>query len=137
MPQTPYHGLTLFVRFSVLVGPINHLKHLITAERLPFTAIYFSSLGLTLYFALGVHILCIYCRLSTDSLIYQLHSYIGCIVGSVVQVFPFSRSLCCTDRQQILALLSYVMAYFPGGSATLRLAGSTAFRSATGSLLPR
>ncbi|KAJ7938138.1 ER-to-golgi vesicle protein transport Sft2 [Mycena leptocephala] len=90
--------------FSVLVGPINHLKHLITAERLPFTAIYFSSLGLTLYFALG------------------LHSYIGCIVGSVVQ---------------ILALLSYVMAYFPGGSATLRLAGSTAFRSATGSLLPR
>ncbi|KAJ7279034.1 Got1/Sft2-like family-domain-containing protein [Mycena rebaudengoi] len=90
--------------FSVLVGPINHIKHLFTAERLPFTAVYFSSLGLTLYFALG------------------LHSSLGSLVCSVIQ---------------ILALLSYVIAYFPGGSATLRLAGSTAFRSAAGSLLPR
>ncbi|KAJ7468618.1 Got1/Sft2-like family-domain-containing protein [Mycena latifolia] len=89
--------------FSVLIGPINHLKHLITAERLPFTAVYFSSLGLTLYFAMGPH------------------SYVGSLVCSVVQ---------------ILALVSYVLAYFPGGSATLRLAGSTAFRSAS-SLLPR
>jgi hypothetical protein len=37
---------------------------------------------------------------------------------------------------QILALVSYVLAYFPGGSATLRLAGGTALRSAS-SLLPR
>ncbi|KAJ7079560.1 Got1/Sft2-like family-domain-containing protein [Mycena belliarum] len=89
--------------FSVLIGPINHVKHLVTAERLPFTVVYFSSLGLTLYFAMGPH------------------SYLGSLVCSVVQ---------------ILALISYVLAYFPGGSATLRLAGSTAFRSA-GSLLPR
>ena len=40
--------------FSLLIGPINHLKHLISAERLPFSVVYFSSLGLTLYFALGV-----------------------------------------------------------------------------------
>ncbi|KAJ6619046.1 ER-to-golgi vesicle protein transport Sft2 [Mycena sp. CBHHK59/15] len=89
--------------FSVLIGPINHIKHLVTAERLPFTLVYFSSLGLTLYFALG------------------LHSYLGSLVCSVVQIF---------------ALISYVLAYFPGGSATLRLAGSTAFRGAS-SLLPR
>ncbi|KAJ6524480.1 hypothetical protein B0H19DRAFT_971901, partial [Mycena capillaripes] len=38
--------------FSFLIGPINHLKHLITAGRLPFTITYFSGLGLTLYFAL-------------------------------------------------------------------------------------
>lgn len=40
--------------FSVLVGPINHIKHLLSRERLPFSAVYFSSLGLTLYLALGV-----------------------------------------------------------------------------------
>ncbi|KAJ7777510.1 Got1/Sft2-like family-domain-containing protein [Mycena maculata] len=96
-------SLLVMFGFSVLIGPINHIKHLVSAERLPFTLVYFSSLGLTLYFALGPH------------------SYIGSIVCSVVQV---------------LALVSYVLAYFPGGSATLRLAGSTAFRSAS-SLLPR
>ncbi|KAJ7682915.1 ER-to-golgi vesicle protein transport Sft2 [Mycena rosella] len=84
--------------FSVLIGPINHIKHLVSTERLPFTLVYFSSLGLTLYFAMGPH------------------SYLG----SLVYLRP----------------RSYVLAYFPGGSATLRLAGSTAFRSA-GSLLPR
>src|SRR6266508_2359272 len=41
-------------RFSVLIGPINHIKHLVSKERLPFSFVYFSSLGLTLYFALGV-----------------------------------------------------------------------------------
>ncbi|KAJ7830503.1 ER-to-golgi vesicle protein transport Sft2 [Mycena olivaceomarginata] len=96
-------SLLVMFGFSVLIGPINHLKHLVTAERLPFTLVYFSSLGLTLYFALG------------------LHSQLGSIVASVVQ---------------ILALVSYVLAYFPGGSATLRLAGGTALRSAS-SLLPR
>jgi Got1/Sft2-like family len=41
-------------RFSVLIGPINHMRHLITKERLPFSIAYLSSLGLTLYLALGV-----------------------------------------------------------------------------------
>ncbi|CAK5271460.1 unnamed protein product [Mycena citricolor] len=96
-------SLLVMFGFSVLIGPLNHLKHLVTAERLPFTLVYFSSLGLTLYFALGPQ------------------SYVGSFVASVVQVF---------------ALVSYVLAYFPGGSATLRLAGSTAIRGAS-SLLPR
>ncbi|KAF7320901.1 Protein transport protein SFT2 [Mycena chlorophos] len=89
--------------FSLLIGPVNHAKHLITTERLPFTLVYFSSLGLTIYFAVG------------------LQSYLGSLVCSVIQ---------------ILALVSYVLAYFPGGTATLRLAGSTAIRGAS-SLLPR
>jgi hypothetical protein len=38
----------------VLIGPLNHLKHLISKERLPFSAAYLSSLGLTIYFAVGV-----------------------------------------------------------------------------------
>nr|CAD7589777.1 unnamed protein product [Timema genevievae] len=40
--------------FSFLWGPINHLKHLFSRERLPFTAAYFGSLVATLYFALSV-----------------------------------------------------------------------------------
>lgn len=58
-------------RFSVLIGPINHLKHLISKERLPFSAVYFASLGLTLYFALG------------------LHSQVGSLAAGAVQVRLF------------------------------------------------
>ncbi|KDR74067.1 hypothetical protein GALMADRAFT_250801 [Galerina marginata CBS 339.88] len=89
--------------FSVLIGPINHFKHLISKERLPFSAVYFASLGLTLYFSLGAQ------------------SYIGSLLAGAVQV---------------IALVSYVLAYFPGGTQTLRMGGSLALRGA-GSLLPR
>ncbi|KLO16661.1 ER-to-golgi vesicle protein transport Sft2 [Schizopora paradoxa] len=88
--------------FSVLIGPVNHIKHLITKERLPFTFAYFSSLGLTLYFALGAK------------------SYLGSLVFAIVQV---------------VALVSYVLAYFPGGIQTLRFGSSMALRGAS-SLLP-
>ncbi|CAA7262621.1 unnamed protein product [Cyclocybe aegerita] len=90
-------------RFSVLIGPLNHVKHLISKERLPFSFIYFSSLGLTLYFSLGAH------------------SYFGSLICGAVQV---------------VSLVAYVLAYFPGGTQTLRLGGSLALRGA-GSLLPR
>lgn len=40
--------------FGLLQGPVAHLKHIFSPERLPFTAAYFGSLGLTLFFALGV-----------------------------------------------------------------------------------
>ena len=42
--------------FSVLIGPINHLKHLCSKERLPFSFVFLSSLALTLYFSLGVRV---------------------------------------------------------------------------------
>ncbi|ESK89925.1 golgi traffic protein [Moniliophthora roreri MCA 2997] len=96
-------SLLVMLGFSVLIGPINHLKHLVSKERLPFTFIYFLSLGLTLYFSLG------------------LHSFLGSLISGIVQ---------------IVALVAYVLAYFPGGTQTLRMGGSLALRSA-GSLLPR
>ncbi|KAK4302127.1 hypothetical protein Pmani_001723 [Petrolisthes manimaculis] len=40
--------------FSFLWGPINHLKHLFSAERIMFTSVYFISLFATLYFALSL-----------------------------------------------------------------------------------
>ncbi|KAJ3868485.1 Got1/Sft2-like family-domain-containing protein [Lentinula edodes] len=96
-------SLLVMIGFSVLIGPINHLKHLVSKERLPFTFIYFGSLGATLYFSLG------------------LHSFFGSLISGIVQ---------------IVALVAYVLAYFPGGTQTLRLGGSLALRGA-GNLLPR
>lgn len=40
--------------FSFLWGPYNHMVHLISKERLPFTVVYFSTLIATLYFAMGL-----------------------------------------------------------------------------------
>lgn len=96
-------SVLVMLGFSVLIGPINHIKHLVSAERLPFSLVYFGSLGLTLYFSLG------------------RHSYIGSLIAAIVQV---------------VALVSYVLAYFPGGTQTLRMGGQLALRGA-GSLLPR
>jgi Got1/Sft2-like family len=108
-------------RFSVLIGPINHLKHLISKERLPFSIAYLSSLGLTLYFALGVRQspkpICSYDHTNNPT---QPHSYFGSLVGAIVQV---------------IALVSYVLAYFPGGSQTLWFGGQMALRG-VGTLLP-
>ncbi|OSX57971.1 hypothetical protein POSPLADRAFT_1155114 [Postia placenta MAD-698-R-SB12] len=95
-------SLLVMFGFSVLIGPLNHLKHIVSKERLPFSIAYLASLGLTLYFALGAH------------------SYIGSLLGAIVQV---------------VALISYVLVYFPGGVTTLRFGGQMALRGA-GSLLP-
>ena len=40
--------------FSLLWGPMNHLKHLFSKERLPFTTVYLLTLFGTLYFAMGL-----------------------------------------------------------------------------------
>ena len=64
--------LTFQSSFSVLVGPINHIKHLVSKERLPFSAVYFSSLALTLYFALGVSIIS---RCQTYVMTFVLHRH--------------------------------------------------------------
>ncbi|KAF8840306.1 SFT2-domain-containing protein [Paxillus ammoniavirescens] len=95
-------SLLVMVGFSILIGPINHIKHLVSKERLAFSAVYFSSLGLTLYFSLGAK------------------SYLGSLLAGLVQV---------------VALVAYVLAYFPGGTQTLRFGGQIALRGA-GNLLP-
>ncbi|XP_064642731.1 uncharacterized protein LOC135497017 [Lineus longissimus] len=38
--------------FALLWGPMNHLKHLVSGDRLPFTTVYFGTMFGTLYFAL-------------------------------------------------------------------------------------
>jgi len=64
-------------------------KHLLSQERLPFTATYFGSIGLTLYFAVG------------------LQSALLTLISSIVQ---------------LVALVWYLVSYFPMGSQGLRFA---------------
>ncbi|KAK5168250.1 protein transport protein sft2 [Saxophila tyrrhenica] len=40
--------------WAVLMGPMVYVRHLVSQERLPFTATYFGSIALTLWFALGL-----------------------------------------------------------------------------------
>ena len=48
-------GSLLFLSsWAVMLGPLTYLRHLTSGPRLPFTAAYFGSIGLTLYFTLGV-----------------------------------------------------------------------------------
>ncbi|KAK8844064.1 hypothetical protein IAR55_006858 [Kwoniella newhampshirensis] len=95
-------SLLFMLGFAILHGPWNHLKHILSPERIPFSLAYFGSLFLTLFFAVGVR------------------STIGTLVAAIIQV---------------VALLSYLAAYFPGGITTLRFGGQMALRGA-GSLLP-
>src|ERR1700756_285601 len=48
-------GSVLFLAsWAVLMGPIQYAQHLTSGSRLPFTAAYFGSIALTMYFAVGV-----------------------------------------------------------------------------------
>ncbi|XP_067003236.1 uncharacterized protein [Anabrus simplex] len=47
-------SLFLICSFSFLWGPMNHLRHLFSRDRLPFTSVYIGTLLATLYFALSV-----------------------------------------------------------------------------------
>jgi len=96
-------SLLVMFGFSVLVGPITHLKHLVSKERLPFSAAYITSLALTIYFSISVK------------------SYLGSLICAAVQV---------------VCLVAYVLAYFPGGTTTLRFGSSMILRGAS-TILPR
>lgn len=47
-------SLLFLASWAVLMGPVTYAKHLLSTPRLPFTAAYFGSIALTLYFAVGV-----------------------------------------------------------------------------------
>ena len=91
--------------FSFLWGPYNHLVHLLSRDRLPFTTIYLSSLILTLYFAMG------------------LQSAILTPIAACAQVNltleTISHSEILTSAQ-VVALVWFVVSYIPGGQTGLR-----------------
>lgn len=64
-------GSLLFLSsWAVMLGPLTYLRHLTSGPRLPFTAAYFGSIGLTLYFTLGVRLVSLFplpCSLPSSS----------------------------------------------------------------------
>lgn len=91
------------VGFAILQGPLAHLKHILTAERLPFTGAYLGSLFLTLYFSVIVSLvfICLLLECITDNFLIssiQSRSYLLTLIFAIIQ---------CG------ALVSYLVAYFP------------------------
>ncbi|ORY78139.1 Got1/Sft2-like family-domain-containing protein [Protomyces lactucae-debilis] len=92
-------GSLLFISsFAALQGPTAYGKHLISGDRIPFTAAYFGSMILTLYFSIG------------------LNNTLLTLISAAVQ---------------IVALLWYLVSYFPGGSTGMRFAGGLVVNRAT------
>jgi len=83
-------GSVLFLAsWAVLMGPLTYIQHLASGPRLPFTAVYFGTIALTLYFSIG------------------LHSTILTLISAICQ---------------LIALVWYLVSYFPMGSTGLRFA---------------
>ncbi|RDL42110.1 uncharacterized protein BP5553_02089 [Venustampulla echinocandica] len=66
------------------MGPMTYVQHLISTPRLPFTAAYFGSITLTLYFSLGL-------RSTLLTLIAALVQ-IACLVWYLISYFPMGSS---------------------------------------------
>ncbi|KAK3394563.1 Got1/Sft2-like family-domain-containing protein [Podospora didyma] len=78
-------GSVLFLAsFAAMMGPWAYLQHLASTPRLPFTAAYFGSLGLTLYFSVGLH--------STLLTLFSALVQIACLVWYLVSYFPMGSS---------------------------------------------
>ncbi|KAG1459465.1 hypothetical protein G6F55_004745 [Rhizopus delemar] len=72
-------SVLILVSVALLRGPWSHIKHMMSTERLPFTASYVGSMVLTLYAALGARnliLIIIFSALQIIALIWYVCSYI-------------------------------------------------------------
>eukprot|EP00591_Stephanopyxis_turris_P009933 CAMPEP_0195519840 /NCGR_PEP_ID=MMETSP0794_2-20130614/15604_1 /TAXON_ID=515487 /ORGANISM="Stephanopyxis turris, Strain CCMP 815" /LENGTH=227 /DNA_ID=CAMNT_0040649071 /DNA_START=146 /DNA_END=829 /DNA_ORIENTATION=+ len=86
-----FGSLTFMGSFGLLVGPSAHFSSMLTAERLPFTTVYFGSMLATLYFTFSVG-------------------------GASGYLLVIGASGC-----QMVCLLWYLISFLPGGSAGLHM----------------
>ncbi|KAF2746483.1 SFT2-domain-containing protein [Sporormia fimetaria CBS 119925] len=73
-------SLLFLISWGVLMGPGAYIRHLVSGPRMPFTAAYFGSIGLTLYFSLGLHSTILTFLASLVQLV--------CLVWYLVSYFP-------------------------------------------------
>ncbi|KAA6406375.1 MAG: Vesicle transport Got1 SFT2-like [Lasallia pustulata] len=66
--------------WAVLMGPITYAKHLVSGPRLPFTAAYFASIFMTLYFAVA--------RQNTLLTLFSSMVQLACLMWYLVSYFP-------------------------------------------------
>uniref|UniRef100_A0A1I8FFA2 Vesicle transport protein n=1 Tax=Macrostomum lignano TaxID=282301 RepID=A0A1I8FFA2_9PLAT len=72
-------SLCLLLSFSALWGPVNHLRHLVTGPRRPFTCAYLLMLAATLYSAMGLRsgpLALLFVCLQVAALLWYLISYL-------------------------------------------------------------
>ncbi|KAF2266904.1 SFT2-domain-containing protein [Lojkania enalia] len=78
-------GSVLFLAsWSVLMGPLQYVQHLVSGPRLPFTAAYFGSIALTLWASLGLH--------STLLTLIAAIVQLVCLTWYLVSYFPMGSS---------------------------------------------
>lgn len=78
-------GSVLFLAsWAVMMGPMQYVQHLTSGPRLPFTAAYFGSIALTLYFSLGLH--------STILTMIAAVVQILCLLWYLISYFPMGSS---------------------------------------------
>ncbi|KAL1634786.1 Protein transport protein sft2 [Neofusicoccum ribis] len=78
-------GSVLFLAsWAVMMGPMQYVQHLTSGPRLPFTAAYFGSIALTLYFSLGLH--------STILTMIAAVVQIVCLLWYLISYFPMGSS---------------------------------------------
>ncbi|TVY81574.1 Protein transport protein SFT2 [Lachnellula suecica] len=70
--------------WAAMMGPITYAQHLMSTPRLPFTAAYFGSIGLTLYFSLGLQ--------STILTLISSLAQLACLLWYLVSYFPMGSS---------------------------------------------
>lgn len=78
-------GSLLFLcSWAAMMGPWTYAQHLTSGPRLPFTAAYFGSIVLTLYFSLGLH--------STFLTLFSALFQLLCLLWYLVSYFPMGGS---------------------------------------------
>ncbi|KAI0484763.1 SFT2-domain-containing protein [Xylariaceae sp. FL0804] len=78
-------GSLLFLSsWAAMMGPVAYLQHLISGPRLPFTAAYFGSIALTIYFSIGLH--------NTILTLFSAILQIACLIWYLVSYFPMGSS---------------------------------------------
>ncbi|ROV97654.1 hypothetical protein VSDG_04581 [Cytospora chrysosperma] len=78
-------GSTLFLMsFAAVMGPMAYAQHLFSGQRLPFTAAYFGSVVLTLYFSMGLH--------STILTLFSAIIQLAALAWYLVSYFPMGSS---------------------------------------------
>jgi len=77
-------SLLFLTSWAAMMGPWTYAQHLISGPRLPFTAAYFGSIGLTLYFSLGLR--------STLLTLFSAIVQIACLLWYLVSYFPMGSS---------------------------------------------
>jgi len=78
-------GSALFLAsWAAMMGPMTYVRHLMSTPRLPFTAAYFGSIALTLYFSIGLRSLV----LTLISSLIQM----ACLIWYLVSYFPMGSS---------------------------------------------